>query len=409
MDGLSIGSSLTTAKETFTFVAGDYSYSMKSLLADLISPRVARIHMTDPLANILNIQFNVASNPFYFLDKLINNQEIEVNDANAAFLESFFTQIENFEMLERLTTKVPLTLESAYKSLNIKENRNEDVSIEIKFIALHIMEASIDALKLLSNETLFWIFSSESIAISDEDWLLQLVISIVSSRSKESRVLVSCVRPEYLSPDGFKTFSSFFESSDLNLMTFNSLCNLYFSILSNKIGVELKYNLEKPMEGIMSYLTEEEKKNPHKSGRIEISASSSESEYKRPHNVIDYKVNDKWYSKNLPDSWICFDFVKSRVEVTGYSIKTPGWISGNRNPKSWDLEGSNDGKCWRLIDRHENSYDLDGFSITKTYHFRPTAQFRYIRMRQTGPNHAGNDYLCLCELELFGTLIAHKA
>ena len=75
---------------------------------------------------------------------------------------------------------------------------------------------------------------------------------------------------------------------------------------------------------------------------------------------------------------------------------------------SWVLEVSNDGSdgSWEVVDRRENNFDLDGSHLTRNFALgtRPSGAFRFVRLRQTGKNHAGYDYLSICALELFGAL-----
>ena len=64
------------------------------------------------------------------------------------------------------------------------------------------------------------------------------------------------------------------------------------------------------------------------------------------------------------------------------------------------------GETWEVVDCRENNNNLndslaiDNFSINPV----PNGRFRFIRLRQTGKNHNGNDRLCISSLEVFGTL-----
>ena len=79
--------------------------------------------------------------------------------------------------------------------------------------------------------------------------------------------------------------------------------------------------------------------------------------------------------------------------------------------KSWVIEGSNDNQNWKKIDEHQNCNYLKGksfvhlFSISKNQ----TESFKYLRIRQTGPNwYQNNDkdhHLCMSSIEFYGTLI----
>jgi hypothetical protein len=96
--------------------------------------------------------------------------------------------------------------------------------------------------------------------------------------------------------------------------------------------------------------------------------------------------------------------IARKAEFTGYSIMSIPSAKGYMQPKSWVIEASNDDDGWVVLDEHVKSQDLNGKLVTKYYGFNQTEPFRYIRMRQTGQNCAGNYYLSISQLEFFGYL-----
>ena len=121
------------------------------------------------------------------------------------------------------------------------------------------------------------------------------------------------------------------------------------------------------------------------------------------HQVTDHGWNNSWFTKNEPNSWICFDFKDKTVSLTKYSLKSDGWRWNHLI--QWVIEGSNDGGSWEELDSR-NTQDLNGNSITKTYDCQSmrSKSYRYLRLRQTGKNSSGWDYLRLSEIEFFGVL-----
>ena len=93
---------------------------------------------------------------------------------------------------------------------------------------------------------------------------------------------------------------------------------------------------------------------------------------------------------------------------TSYSIRSCVWTSGSSHPKSWVLEVSNDGSedSWKVVDSRENNNELNDRHVTRNFAVssHPSGAFRFVRLRQTGKNHKGDDRLVICSLELFGTL-----
>jgi hypothetical protein len=97
--------------------------------------------------------------------------------------------------------------------------------------------------------------------------------------------------------------------------------------------------------------------------------------------------------------WICLDFKALRIETTHYTLRTydrgPNWA----HLKSCVVEASDDGASWTEIDRCENNGDR---GAVKTFAVAWSGSFRMIRLRQTDPNHRGNNHLVLCAFEVFG-------
>jgi hypothetical protein len=72
--------------------------------------------------------------------------------------------------------------------------------------------------------------------------------------------------------------------------------------------------------------------------------------------------------------------------------------------KSWAIEGLDDGASWTEIDQRENNSDLNAKLAVKTFAVARPGCFCRIRLRQTGRNHNGNDYLSIYAFEVFGAV-----
>jgi hypothetical protein len=68
------------------------------------------------------------------------------------------------------------------------------------------------------------------------------------------------------------------------------------------------------------------------------------------------------------------------------------------------VEGSDDGASWTDFDRREDNSDLNGELAMKTFTVSRSGSFERIRLRQTGPNHRGNNRLVLSVCEVFGAV-----
>ena len=154
----------------------------------------------------------------------------------------------------------------------------------------------------------------------------------------------------------------------------------------------------KPLDGIIAHLTRECGGNVHKKGAIEITTSSVYSNYKTE-SVVDLGTDTCFCSKNEPNQWICYDFKEQRVSPTSYSMRT----GLNSQPRFWVLEVSNDGSEWEVADRRENE-ELNGEHVTRNFTISAPSSgaFRFVRLRQTGENYSGGNYLDISSLEIFG-------
>jgi hypothetical protein len=118
------------------------------------------------------------------------------------------------------------------------------------------------------------------------------------------------------------------------------------------------------------------------------------------------KADTFYLSKNERDQWISYDFCKSRIKPTHYSIRSRyDSAPGRNNLRSWVIEGSIDGSNWIEIDRRDNNNELNGKNISGQFAISHPDEFRMIRLRQTGKNHAGHDHLTFSAFEIFGTFL----
>jgi hypothetical protein len=113
-----------------------------------------------------------------------------------------------------------------------------------------------------------------------------------------------------------------------------------------------------------------------------------------------------FYSANQTNQWICYDFGDSRIKPTHYSIRSRyDSGSGDFHPKSWDVEGSVDCNQWEEVDSRDNNNDLNAQNVVRLFAVTHSSEYRSLRLRQTGPNHAGTNYLVISGFDIFGSFI----
>jgi hypothetical protein len=84
------------------------------------------------------------------------------------------------------------------------------------------------------------------------------------------------------------------------------------------------------------------------------------------------------------------------VRPTHYTIKS-------YSLKSWVVEGSLDFMNWTEIDRETDNNDFS--SSAASFAISNLAEFRFIRLAQTGKRRCGDSLLYIRAFELFGTLL----
>jgi hypothetical protein len=120
--------------------------------------------------------------------------------------------------------------------------------------------------------------------------------------------------------------------------------------------------------------------------------------------IVDFTWKGSWLSENRPNSWIQIDFLKATVCITDYTIKTYPVGPGFSHLKSWVIEGSTDGQ-WVVLDAQKNNNDLNGKSLLATFRCSgPQRQCSSFKLRQTGPNHHDDNYLCITNIEFYGVV-----
>jgi hypothetical protein len=159
-----------------------------------------------------------------------------------------------------------------------------------------------------------------------------------------------------------------------------------------------------PLDGIISYLTRKYQGNVHDLDIVRISASSIEGGTLQ--SLVNLNIPCDFYTYDMENSWICYDFKTMRISITHYSIRNrSGYDSGF--PRNWILEGSIDGSQWVLLDQQTNNSELVGRSKTVTFSVSHQQDIRLVwmvRIRQTGRNSTRGRYLSLAGLEFFGTV-----
>jgi hypothetical protein len=312
-----------------------------------------------------------------------------------------------FKCFEFEFRKEEISPSNCVEKLKTKGGFGYSVEEEIKFIASHFHEIDTEQLKELKVETIESIVSHEDLCLSDEESLLDFIVSL----GEEYAFLLRYVECCFLSLDGIKDFISRVDETRIDGRLWSSLCrrlccelsdrklsNPRFAKVNNK--KDYSYTDGHSFEGIIHAMTKECGGNVHRKGVVTITSSGDG--WNKPFQVADHGWDNYWNSQNGPNSWICFDFKERSVALSHYTLKSH---SGTGHFfLAWVIEGSNDSSNWTTLDTR-NTHSLNGPNIVETYKCSNddcSEFFRYIRMRQTGKTSHNGDYLILANIEFFG-------
>ena len=110
-------------------------------------------------------------------------------------------------------------------------------------------------------------------------------------------------------------------------------------------------------------------------GIVDITSSSvvNNSECCQPRCAIEYNADhsNRWFystdDKSDSSPWLCFDFKKQKVRPSHYSLRSIARKKGDFNLMNWNIEGSNDGRNWKVLDSRRNETSLDDYDASNTH------------------------------------------
>jgi hypothetical protein len=162
-----------------------------------------------------------------------------------------------------------------------------------------------------------------------------------------------------------------------------------------------------PLNGIISHLTAKFGGNVHDRGVVHITANRPNSDHPSyaAKNVADLETDSYFQSAYEANQSICFDFKKMTITPTHYLIRTNGNDPNGYHLKTWVLEGSKEGNSWIEFDRQNDRGDLNSQFAVAIFSVGRSESVRLLRLRQTRPNHRGDNRLIFTAFEIFGSVV----
>jgi hypothetical protein len=406
-------------RNNFNFIVGNSHYKCPYYIADFISPAVSRLHVLNPPLSEFYIETSDAHGRFEDIISIGYGESLRFSKSERFFFLSVFRELDNSAFIHFILedSEEPLSISNAIESLGLRCQIDIGCDHIVTFVAIHLSEFSISSFDCLSDDILELILSHPELKLESEDSLYNLILSRIE-RDFSSVSLLEYVHFEFLSST---TISRFCESSQqffshLTISIWSRICTrLGHDIIPQSTnprlicppGLVLKPDANSVLDGgIISYLSGKYGTDFASHSVLEVTALSTNDPSQSPINATALKTNTIFASKNEPNQWISYNFCKSRIIPSHYSIRSYyAGHHGYNNLRSWVIEGSVDGKAWIEIDRRDHNNELNEKNASCLFDISHRGEYQIIRLRQTGKNHHNDDYLVFCAFELFGTFL----
>ena len=414
----------------FTFRFNDRKYKSNIFYACFISPKISRLVQTDPFIKSIDVPFDDKSSVFENVQSMLYGKPLYLSDENIFFYHSLFHFLENDDFVDKIAEYLPneYSINNVCSILSGKKRSGLPLEGEPEFIAKAFSEIPIDDLALLDLQTLTGILSNRYLKIESEGSLLNIIKQLIRIQGDECKSLYNYILFENLTNQELEEFLEEFDIGDLTGQIWNSFCHRMFKSSyqtsieehqerytkkiekgddfydNNKFKMKkAKYYEGMTLNGILSKLSKFGQINLNESGIIQAYSSSVYKNFPNlvPGNVLNTSQSEYFMSNDAENSWIAFDFKKIRVEISYYELQTYG-NSANSHLKSWVLEVSNDEKNWHIVDTRNDIDTLNAEWGKGIFKCSEREFGRYVRLRQTGPNHRNSNCLLLCSIEFYG-------
>lgn len=413
--------------KNFTFIVNGEEFKTSRIVSDLLSPKIAKNHSTDPTFETFTIETTNQGNFSHILN-LVNFIPNNLPESQLPFISEVIELLGN-ESIELLcpNNSIEITEENVFENISNHERYSKfyskQLSKEIDFIAsnfFNLCEKHEDELMALKIETIHKIVNNSKLKLKDEDQLLNFVNHMYVKDTKYS-VLYEFVYFTNASAEAVSDFIDVFDFNDFTQNAWNRVSIRLKQKVSNedcnesryqcvKRGIEFPFQSGKEFSGIINYLST--KSNGNIENVINFTCSSNDwiiSESYKPRFVALFNESDKFFvsGNHGKDEWICLDFKEHRIVPTHYTVRSSNYEVGNWHPKSWVIEASNDNKTWTTIDQQQNCSYLNGPRYVHTFSInqKQKSEFQYIRMHNTDKDWSNYYYLAIETFEIYGSLI----
>lgn len=393
----------------FKLIVDSKEYLCNKFFVDFISPKIAEIHLIDPLLDAFKIEIPDPNTYFPdFLD-LFNGKPVKFQNEQREFFKKVAVALGNTELLTKLLDipKENINSQNALSVLEEKLPYGLDITNEINIIASSFYNINTDLLENLSIDILLRILNSPQLTIRSESELFEFIKHIIEL-NEEGQVLLSALNFTQLEDKDMEEFSKIVQFDSSKTLLWNSFRSRLLleckqtqqKTRYNKKIAKCLYQEDKMFDGIFNYIRKLNKGvNPIDCGAVAAKVLITECTIKI-RELLERETHPRWYLTEKDNNFLQFDFINGKVSMNGYS-----WGSGSESsyweyPVSYTWEGSDDNENWIAIDIKDNNEDMGGNEKTHHWECKKSPFFRYIRFRLRNVQRRGGLYST--QLELFG-------
>jgi len=283
---------------------------------------------------------------------------------------------------------------------------------------------------ILAPETLCEILSSDSLATKHEDEVCTAVISYINNNRnalnfEQIRQLISTPRYQYTRSETLlkmhMEFREFLPKDFLDVLVVKVCQQTELKIPTEllKSNPRKSYGIvffhprsSSDHQGLFYWLGQNKGldawQNPVIRGLVAISCSSCWGGAGGPDPTIcglGSQSHTFFWTNNEHNGWIRFDVdpksncIKFIPTHYVYGFQTNMWM-----PRNWNFEGSLDGQQWDILKEHQNDLTIQAQS-NHMFEVHTDNSYRFFRLRVTGPDSTGTNYLGLSSFEMFGRVV----
>jgi hypothetical protein len=191
----------------FSFIVGGSTYRCPSLIAEFLSPRIAKLRSVDETITNFRIKTRDKGGHFSEFVSLGRREPLLLNESNRSFHLSVSKELGNSELYLFIEggRGDTLSIENVVQRLKRRAEIGLKYDHEVQFAASHFFDPPFSDLSQLSCDVLSAVLCDPGLTIESEDSVFELILNRVSGNVRYFG-LFDLIRFEFLSAGSFDTY-----------------------------------------------------------------------------------------------------------------------------------------------------------------------------------------------------------